>query len=65
MYLKASTDVKISTLLVENGGMRLWIMKWTFKLIAYTETPEHGGSEKHTCNVNTEHYFYITSLPKC
>ena len=29
MYLKASTDVKISTLLVENGGMRQWIMKWT------------------------------------
>ena len=31
MSQKASTDVKISTFLVENGGMRLWIMKWTFK----------------------------------
>ncbi len=33
MYLKASTDVKISTFWwkVTNWGMRLWIMKWTFK----------------------------------
>ncbi len=31
MYLKASTDVKISTFLAKNGGMRLWITKWTFK----------------------------------
>ena len=30
-YPKASTDVKISTFLVENVGMRLWITKWTFK----------------------------------
>ncbi len=30
MYLKASTGIKISTFLAKNGGMRLWITKWTF-----------------------------------
>ncbi len=32
MYLKASTGTKISTFLEKNGGMRLWITKWTFKI---------------------------------
>ncbi len=32
MYLKASADVNISTFLEKNGGMRLWITKWTIKL---------------------------------
>ena len=31
MYLNTSADVKISTFLEKNGGMRLWIMKWNFK----------------------------------
>ncbi len=33
MDLKASADVKISTFLVKYGGMRLWIRKWTFKVV--------------------------------
>ena len=32
MYLKASTGIKISTCLEQNGGMRLWITKWTFNV---------------------------------
>ncbi len=32
----ASTDVKILTLFEKNGGMRLWIMKWTFE-VSYLE----------------------------
>ena len=32
MYLKATVDVKHSTFLEKNGGMRLWITKWTFNL---------------------------------
>ena len=31
MYLKASADIKISTFLEKNGGIRPWIMKWTFE----------------------------------
>ena len=31
MYQKVSIDVKITKFLEKNGGMRLWIMKWTFK----------------------------------
>ncbi len=33
MYLKASTDVKISTFLEKNGWMRLWITKRTCMII--------------------------------
>ena len=32
MYLKASTGIKIATFLETNGGMRLWITKWTFNI---------------------------------
>ncbi len=33
MYLKTSTDVKISTFLEKNVEMGLWITKWTFTFI--------------------------------
>ncbi len=32
MYLKASADIKNSTFLEKNGGLSLWITKWTFKI---------------------------------
>ncbi len=41
MYLKASTGIKISTFLEKNGGMRLWITKWTFNVV------DHAGGLIH------------------
>ena len=54
MYLKAVTDVKISTLLEKNGGggTRLWIRKWTFKQkIASLMNIYHSNSMNHVFQI--------------
>ena len=42
--LCASTDVKMSTVLEETGGMRLWFTKWTF------QTSSNGANFCNTTN---------------
>ncbi len=60
MYLKASADVKISTFLEKNGGMRLWITKWTFNHIANPTSITQSNAWKAT--IHTKAYIYVFKL---